>query len=101
METVDVLVRIPKEDFDFIKDEFADGDMPDEKDLKEITYFAIAKGKVLPKGHGRLKAEPTEEDIAKTIGGQNDFAECIREAVKAVFDNAPTIIEADKDFKNI
>lgn len=64
---------------------------------RNYGYLAIANGKVLPKGHGRIIAEPTEGDIAKTIGGQNDFAECIREAVKAVFDNAPTIIEADKE----
>ena len=56
--------------------------------------------KILPKGHGRLVIEPTDEDIAKTIGGQNDFAECIRESVKAVFANAPTIIPADKDDKD-
>lgn len=65
---------------------------------------AIINGKPLPKGHGRFIAEPTEEDIAETIGGKNDFADCIREAVKAVFDNAPTIIEAERnrnDTKNI
>lgn len=60
---------------------------------------AIANGTPLPKGHGRLIAEPTEEKIAKTIGGKNDFADCIREAVKTVFENAPTIIEADKEHK--
>lgn len=53
----------------------------------------------LPKGHRRLIAEPTEEDIAETIGGNNDFADCIRESVKAVFDNAPTIIEAESEDK--
>ena len=58
--------------------------------------IAIANGIPLPKGHGKLITEPTEEEIAGTIGGQNDFAECIRNAVKAVFDNASTIIEADK-----
>lgn len=57
---------------------------------------ALEKAISLPKGHEKLIAEPTEEDIAKTVGGQNDFAECIRDAVKAVFDNAPTIIEADE-----
>lgn len=57
---------------------------------------AIKNGTPLPKGHGKLIVEPTEEDIAKTIGGQNDFAECIRDSVKAVFDNADAIIEADK-----
>ena len=42
-------------------------------------------------------AEPTKEEITKTIGGNNDFAECIRDAVKTVFENAQTIIEADKE----
>ena len=56
----------------------------------------IVNGIPLPKGHGRLITEPTEEEIAETIGGKNDFADCIREAVKTVFTNALTIIEADK-----
>lgn len=56
---------------------------------------AIRKGIPFPKGHRKLIAEPTEEDIAKTVGGKNDFADCIRETVKTVFANAPTIIEAD------
>ena len=64
------------------------------------VWKILKDGTVLPKGHGKIIGEPTEEDMAKTIGGQNDFAECIREAVKAVFDNAPTIIEADKEVEN-
>lgn len=69
----------------------------DEDDYKRgiATAKAIRNGIPLPKGHGKLIAEPTEDDIAETIGGQNDFAECIRDAVKAVFDNATAIIEAD------
>ena len=71
----------------------------------ELKHFKtaeqiIANGTPLPKGHGKLIAEPTEEDIAKTIGGQNDFTECIKDAVKAVFDNAHTIIEADKEHED-
>ena len=57
--------------------------------------WVLTHGTPLPKGHGRLIYEPTKEEIEKTVGGQNDFAECIRDSVKAVFDNAPTIIEAD------
>lgn len=57
----------------------------------------LKNGTPLPKGHEKLIAEPTEEDIAKTVGGQNDFTECIKDAVKAVFDNADAIIEADKE----
>ncbi len=57
---------------------------------------ALEKATLLPEGHERLIAEPTEKEIAKTIGGKNDFADCIREAVKTVFANASTIVEADK-----
>ena len=68
--------------------------------LDEVNFIlienAIANGTPLPKGHGKLIAEPTEEDIAKTVGGKSDFAECIRDAVRMVFVNAPTIIESDK-----
>ena len=60
--------------------------------LSEDNIIAI-----LPKGHGDLIEKPTNEEITETIGGKNDFAECIREAVKVVFDNAQTIIEADKE----
>lgn len=62
----------------------------------EHILNAVANGKVLPKGHDKLIAEPTEEEIAKTIGGNNEFADCIREAVKAVFNNANAAVEADK-----
>lgn len=62
-------------------------------------FTLIANGTPLPKGHRKLIAEPTEEEITKTIGGQNDFAECIRDSVKAVFNNAPAIIEADMESK--
>ena len=62
----------------------------------EHILNAVANGKVLPKGNEKLIAEPTEEEIAKTIGGNNEFADCIREAVKAVFNNANAAVEADK-----
>lgn len=79
---------------DYIKEQADDGNAV-KFGIPVWLAFEIAYGTPLPKGHGRLISEPTEEDIAKTIGGQNDFAEYIREAVKAVFDNAPTIIESD------
>ena len=60
------------------------------------VVLAIKNGTPLPKGHGRLIEEPTEEIINKTIGGKNDFADCIRDSVTTVFYNAPTIIEADR-----
>lgn len=93
MNNIELVIKIPE------------SEIPKQQDIIEIPLHFI-DGKVceaggyefdvLSKGHGRIIAEPTEGDISKTIGGQNDFAECIREAVKAVFDNAQTIIEADK-----
>lgn len=64
------------------------------------VWIAVAHGTPLPKGHGRLIEEPTETDISNTVGGNNDFAECVRDSVKAVFDNATTIVEADKENDN-
>lgn len=86
-----IVIEIPKGTYDLIKHNVQ------ATSAYQSAYYAIRNGIPLPKGHGRVIAEPTEEDIEKTIGGQNDFADCIREAVKAVFDNAPTIIEADKE----
>ena len=70
----------------------------EEKD-RNTVHHAILECVELPKGHDKLIAEPTEEEIAKTIGGNNEFADCIREAVKAVFNNANSVIEADKEYK--
>ena len=54
MDEIEVLIKIPKEDYEFIYDEFADGDMPDGKSLTRTTLYAIANGTVLPKGHEDL-----------------------------------------------
>lgn len=52
MDEIEVLIKISKEDYEFIYDEFADGDMPDGKSLTRTILYAIANGTVLPKGHG-------------------------------------------------
>lgn len=86
MSKIKLIVEIEKRTYELIKDK------PD-----NIAESIIAHGTPLPEGHGRLIEEPTETDISNTVGGNNDFAECIRDSVKAVFDNATTIIEADKE----
>ena len=89
MADIELVIKINEDDIHRIVSGFTNED--------DAVLFAnlLNNGTPLPKGHRKLITEPTEEEIAKTIGGKNDFAECIREAVKAVFDNAPTIIEAD------
>lgn len=97
MADVELVVRIPEEQYRTLNAK-SQSDVVTVID-DTLLINAIKDGTVLPKGHERLIAEPTEEEIAKTIGGQNDFAECIRDAVKAVFGNAHTIIEADKEIE--
>lgn len=102
MEAVEIVIKIPKDRYETlveINNRIKDGKSTVKLGMN-MYEEAIANGAVLPEGHGKLITEPTDEEIAKTIGGQNDFAECIREAVKAVFDNAPAVIESDKEIEN-
>lgn len=91
---MEIVIKIAEEDFEIMKHNIAVNN-PLCPLSQEKMVATIAKGTPLLKGHGRLITEPTEEEIARTIGGKNDFAECIRDAVKAVFDNTKTIIPAD------
>ena len=85
---VEIVIKLPDKTYQMIKDNRYDyGDM----------NLIIQNGTPLPKGHGRLIIEPTKEEIEKTVGGQSDFAEYGRDCVKAVLDNAETIIEADTE----
>lgn len=90
-----IVIEIPEKIYSYITTQWRD--VPKNDSPISIMCNAIIDGVPLPKGHGRLISEPTKEEIAKTVGGQNDFAECIRDSVKVVFDNTPTIIEADKE----
>lgn len=87
---MEIVVKIADYDREWIANGYY---IPDE--INEKIAEAIIDGTPLPKGHGRLIEEPTETDISNTVGGNNDFAKCIRDSVKAVFDNAVTIIDAD------
>ena len=97
-----LLIEMPDSEYNDLKGLYLLGlETPAYKTFIEKTCVeAIANGTPLPEGHGRLIAEPTETDISNTVGGDNDFAECIRDSVKAVFDNATTIIEADMENSN-
>lgn len=70
----------------------------EENDTLEITLMrAIIKGTPLPKGHGRLiDADALEYEPYLVSKGNGMY-----EKVKGCFniDNAPTIIEADKEDK--
>lgn len=102
MDEIEVLIKIPKEDYEFIYDEFADGDMPDGKSLTRTTLYAIAKGTVLPKGHGRL-IEADEVSKGKFhFECECDCAVCShsRNCECDLINSVPTVIEADKEAEN-
>lgn len=96
MDEIEVLIKIPKEDYEFIYDEFADGDMPDGKSLTRTILYAIAKGTVLPKGHGDLKDYDTikSEYIRKMSVFMSD--EERMDLLCTIVDEAEAVIEADK-----
>lgn len=90
-----IVIDIPKEDYEFIYDEFAGGDMPDGKSLTRTTLYAIANGTILPKGHGRLV---DADELKKHKYHDNDRFE--NAVAVAQIDWADTIIEADKEVEN-
>ena len=92
----EVVIKIPQDDLQILRQRYSKGAYR-ASTLEQALVETILNGTILPKGHGKLIAEPTEEEIVETIGGKNDFADCIREAVKTVFANALTIIEADTE----
>lgn len=86
METVEVIIRIPKRTYDRVSERgiIAYGD-----DAYYIGH-AIANGTVLPKGHGDLK------DVSNLLtvtdyDGENEKTYVLYDEIK----HAPIIIEAD------
>ena len=89
MSDIELVIKIPKEEYDLIVNDEAYG-------LNVLTR-AIAKGKKLPKGHGDLKdIEKCDRKLFyQQCGGANSLI-----TVKTAFDmllSFPTIIEADKE----
>ena len=88
METVEVLIKIPKHDYDYI---LGQGDTRGTPHLAE----AIRKGTVLPKGHGRLFI--LDEEKAKNFFTKFSFS--IQDWISEVGISNATIkvIKADKE----
>lgn len=111
METVEVVIKMPKEDYMFIKTMVENG-----YETPSSCYYNIASGIVLPKGHGKLKDidevikwleiydERYNERFAKTpikdipmydLGKRNRNDDVI-----SIMDRFPTIIGADKEVES-
>lgn len=98
METVEVVIRIPKEYKDYI--EGGAGIIPDK--IIQYLFNALDNGTVLPKGHtdliDRQALIHSIEQKAKRLSNL-DTINGLCGAVAIVFD-APTIIETDKEVEN-
>lgn len=78
-----IVIDIDEDYYEIIKHEVSHG-----HDFK--PYTLIANGTPLPKGHGRL----IDEDRLYKVFNRNVSG---ADAFKQLFDDAPTIIEADKE----
>lgn len=94
MSDIELAIKIPE---DVYYDVLQYVELNVNTEFENLMITAIKNGTPLTKEHGKLITEPTEKEITETIGGKNDFADCIREAVKTVFANATPIIEKDGD----
>ena len=96
METVEVVIRLPKEDMETINDPKGKGKMEDNMEsyrkmiqIADRIFLAIEKCTVLPKGHGKLIDSNVLWDAYQDLG--QDFYEAFD------FAEANAVIEADKE----
>ena len=86
MDEIEVVIKMPQEDYMFIKTMVENG-----YETPSSYYYNIASGIVLPKGHGDLK------DIAEIerLWQKGDYDSLVSALIFA-----PTVIEADKEVEN-
>ena len=94
METVEVVVKIPKQVYEHInvwKDIVYD-------DYIVMVTNAILNGTVLPKGHDRL-ISTGDLDITKLVDSDIEWVmgRCDISRVQDMIDNAPTVIEVNRE----
>ena len=85
MADIELVIKIPEEEYKWIKE--SDKTVFADVASKECMLYAIENGTPLPKGHGRL------------IDGDSFVQEHSLAFVRDVINDAPTIIEADKGYK--
>lgn len=109
METIEVVIKVPKHDYDYI---LGQGDTRGTPHLAE----AIRNGTVLPKGHGELIDK--EQLFNMPLGGEYTLKDATKYGnlcaeqqhfsystlmmyeLVDIIDDMPTVIEADKEVDN-
>ena len=96
METVEVIVKIPKDDLKILRQRFSKGAYR-ASTLEQTIVETILDGTVLPKGHGRLFI--LDEELAKEFFTSFSFS-CQKWISEVGISNATLkVIEADKEVK--
>ena len=94
METVEVLIRIPKDDLKILRQRFSKGAYR-ASTLEQTIIETILDGTVLPEGHGRLvdadKLGLTDFEIVMC---NRDYKEGLKMLCEKI-ENAPTILDAE------
>ena len=93
METVEVLIKIPKDIYKRLDDPF---DTMWEHYLVPCAY-AIRNGTVLPKGHGKLIDADKLKERCLFMSNDDTAIEGVEYVTKGMIENAHAIIEADKE----
>ena len=94
METVEVVIKISKEVYEWYKKECEENDAL----IVDNNTYAIGTGTPLPKGHGRLiDADELIESLDK-MAWIDSQPRAIRRCIRSI-EKEPTIIEADKEDK--
>lgn len=98
MEDIELVIKISEEIYKSSKKECAENNSL----IIDNFTLAIGNGTPLPKGHGKLIDATFALDAKVTRGnnGVSDRTKGWNEACQAIYENAPTIIEADKEKKD-
>lgn len=89
-----IVIDIPDEDFSLLCEAFGEVELKSTLNLR--LQSAVAHGTVLPKGHGDL----IDRSKLDTRERGNNSQRCMWRNIKQIIDNAPTVIEADKESGN-
>lgn len=89
MADVEVVIKIPKELYYYIKNQVAEG-------IINPLKVYIAKGVQLPKDHGRI-IDVDKMEYLKAIHDAKYGKISWSEAIRQIKNSAPTIIKADKE----
>ena len=88
MDEIELVVKIPKEEYEMIVNSEDCG-------LHTLTR-AVARGAILPKGHGRIIDESAITEVyTQTTEKEYTNGVLIPPRIEIIGANAPTVIEAD------